>query len=387
MLNLGHFVGTNLQMCFSLLSIHHCAQCQLGLFVSTELLPALFVVCVAVHCCLILCRPNRPRRVPSSRYGRGNVIQPSVVEGRPRPPPPSFAAPPPPTSPSFSGREMPPTEAYEVVDVDERRRSLTISTPFAIEEELSKHQVMEDMIPEGDDYEPVDFDPEEIRRSVQENGTHMLLVPSQQGGDSASISSGSSSSVQLSSGSTIPSQAEGIYTFDSLSGSNPSLTQGRPVPVESMYSTELDKRTGAVAAESASAREQTPNDSANDVYGFDRLNQPAQTSAPAPAAQQESVYSFDRLDQERESAYGFDRLDQPTTQESAYGFDHLSADGGQGAGTNQEESVYAFDTLDHASTSNNPGPPPSLPPRPKPSTPVTPVRPAPPPPQVTPSNY
>lgn len=334
---------------------------------------------------MVLLRSNRPKRVPSSRYGRGNVIQSTIPEGRQRPPPPSIAVPRPPTS--AVERELPPLETYEVVDIDERRRSLTIATHSGIEEELGRYPVVEEMILEGDDYEPIDFDPEEIRRWPHDNGDApaLLVVPKQQGGDSASVSSTSSASLQANSGSATPSQVESIYAFDSLSGSSPPQTQGQPAPVESLYSTELDQGRDRVAAQSTPTVEQTSTDSGNDVYGFDRLNKPAPVLASTPATQQESVYSFDRLDQERERAYGFDRLDPPTTQESTYGFDHLSTEGG--GGTSQEENAYGFDTLDPASTPNNPAPPPSLPPRPKPSTPITPSRPAPPVPQVTPSNY
>lgn len=328
---------------------------------------------------LVLClRSNRPKRVPSSRFGRGNLIQSTIPEGKPRPPPPNFAAPRPPISPL--GRDMPPTEAYEVIDIDERQRSLTIATHTAIDEELGKHQWMEDMIPEGDDYEPIDFDLDEIRRSSHDNGAPMLLtVPKQQGGDSASVSSGSSTSIHINIGSD-PPQGEGIYAFDSLSGSSPPQAQGQPMVVESVYSIELDKGMERVSVGRAPAMEKATTDSGQDVYGFDRLRKPA--PVPTTAAQQESVYGFDHLDQQRESAYSFDRLDQPTLQESAYGFDHLAPEGTQGAGPNQEENTYELDTLDHASAPNNPGAAPSLPPRPKPSTPITPSRPAPPVPQV-----
>ena len=268
---------------------------------------------------------------------------------------------------------MPPTEAYEVIDIDDRRRSLTIATHTA-------DDLMEEMIPEGDDYEPIDFDVDEIRRSSHENGTPMhLTVPKQQGGDSASVSSGSSTSIQMNFGSDTP-QVEGIYAFDSLSGTSPPQVQGQPV-VESVYSTELDKGTERVSVGSAPAMEQTTTDSGHEVYGFDHLSQ----RAPAPTAagqQQESAYGFDHLDQQREAVYSFDRLDQPTSQNSAYGFDRLAPEGTQRAGSNQEENVYELDTLDHAPATNNSGAPPSLPPRPKPSTPITPSRPAPPVPQV-----
>ena len=275
---------------------------------------------------------------------------------------------------------MPPTEAYEVIDIDDRRRSLTITTHTSIDEELSKHHLMEDTIPEGDDYEPVDFDLDEIRRSLQDNGGPMhLTVPKQQGGDSASVSSGSSTSLQINHGSDNP-QVEGIYAFDSLSGSSPPQVQGQPMVVESMYSTELDKGLERVSVGGAPAMEQTTTDSGHEVYAFDHLSEPA--PVPTAAGQQESVYGFDHLDQQRETAYGFDRLGQPTPQDSAYGFDRLAPEGTQGAGSNQEENVYDFDTLDHAPAPNNSGAPPSLPPRPKPSTPITPSRPAPPVPQV-----
>ena len=339
-----------------------------------------------IDCCLSVCllsyRTTRPpRRVPSSRFGRGTVIQQSGPEGKQRPPPPTFAAPPPPASPVLPGRDGPSTEPYEVVDIDERKRSLTIAGHGTIDEVMSKLQVREETIQELDDYEPVDFDPEEIRRSVHENGHQMLLVPKSQG-DSASVSSGSSA--QPNSGRATPS-VESVYSFDNLGGSSPPQAQGRPV--ESMYATELDKGMIKKLAGSARDAAQTANDSQENLYGFDRLNEPAQASATT--TQQENVYGFDKLDQQRETAYGgFDHLGQTPGQDNTYGFDHLTTDGPQGGGANTEDSVYAFDTLDHASTTNKQGSPPTLPPRPKTSASEPPSKPTPStPPQVTPSNY
>ena len=271
----------------------------------------------------LIFRTSKPKRVPSSRYGKGALINQSSLS-RPLPAPPQIRPPPPPV-------EIPPLqgsssnrilEAYEPVDLDVppppvKRRSITISVPGGEDIGISDDK--------SDDYEPVDFDPTEIKEAAKRSH-HLDVTSNNVKSDTVSISSTSSGQVVMETssndgGSTdqdVPSsQSRSLPNeyFDALyppEGQQSKLTQrqssprpAKPRQFSGVYEVEHFPPPPSKASPVA-----TPTAAPTTAPTTTPIATPTKQSFNSPGS--ENVYGFDRLDsapQPDENTYGFDRLE------------------------------------------------------------------------------
>jgi hypothetical protein len=190
---------------------------------------------------------NRPRRMPSSKVPKGNLIQQSLN----RPPPPSIAAPPPPVQHSPPKPSSMYVDPYEVVEIEDKDAHL-----------------------DKDDYEEPEA-MENIRKSLSK----------------ASSSTSSSRHSLQDTASTISS------------------SQTPAEPIESFYSTETYDMidSGPTQHGGISPLRPTVVDKSDEgnVYGFDKLSdKPPVVGTPDSAATTPSVAGTSQ-----ECPYGYDHLD------------------------------------------------------------------------------